>query len=178
MNTAGELQRVHVKEKIVQLNRKFFSSLFIISFCFLLDRVSKIYVIQLLIDNDLKDYFVNQFFNLTLVWNKGIAFGLLQSESFTYNFISIFIFIIILIILLLIFKSTKFIEASFYSMIAGGALGNLFDRVYYNAVPDFIDLHYKNFHWFTFNISDILITFGIISLIILDIVNSKVNKNV
>ena len=167
-----------MSEKIVQLNRKFFSSVFIISLCFLLDRVSKIYVIQLFTDNEFKDYYVNQFLNLTLVWNKGIAFGLLQSESFTYNLISILIFIIILIILLVIFKSTKSIETSFYSIIAGGALGNLFDRIYFNAVPDFIDLHYKNFHWFTFNISDILITLGIVSLIISDIVNAKVNKNV
>lgn len=178
MNIAGKLQRARVSEKIVRLNRKFFSTIFLISICFILDRVSKIYVIQLLINNDLKDYYVNQFINITLIWNKGIAFGLLQSESFTYNLISIFILIIILIIFFMIFKSSKFIEALFYSIIAGGALGNLFDRIYYNAVPDFIDLHYKNFHWFTFNISDILITLGIVSLIVSDIVSAKGNKNV
>ena len=54
-------------------------------------------------------------------------------------------------------------------MILGGSLGNIFDRLYYTAVVDFIDLHINNIHWFIFNIADIFITIGVIILIVLEI---------
>ena len=173
MNTVGKFPRILVSEKTVQLNRKFFYTIIIISLCFLLDRFSKIYIIKLFINNGFKDYFINEFLNFTLIWNRGIAFGLLQSENFTYHFISILIFLIIIFILYIIIKSNKFAEIFSYSMIAGGALGNLFDRIYYNAVADFIDLNYKNFHWFTFNVADIFISVGIVLLLTFDIFNFK-----
>ena len=76
---------------------------------------------------------------------------------------------IALVIILLIFlslKASKY-EKIIFSLIIGGALGNLYDRVTFNAVPDFIDLHYNQFHWFTFNVADIFITLGIIAYIMI-----------
>lgn len=167
---------MHVREKIVPLNKKILLSLLIIFICFLLDRLTKIYTINFLIENKIDNYYINEFFNLTLTWNRGIAFGLLQSEDLFYHLISFLIFLIILLIIFFIIKSKLTFEIVLYSMITGGALGNFFDRIYYRAVPDFIDLHYQNFHWFTFNVSDICISIGIILLIIFDIFN--VNKKI
>ena len=56
-------------------------------------------------------------------------------------------------------------------MILGGALGNVFDRIIYKAVPDFIDFHVGNFHWFIFNVSDIFISVGVILMVILEIID-------
>ena len=167
---------MHVSEKIVPLNKKILLSLLIIFICFLLDRLTKIYTIKFLIENKIDNYYVNEFFNLTLTWNRGIAFGLFQSEDLFYHLISFLIFLIILLIIFLIIKSKLIFEIVLYSMITGGALGNFFDRIYYRAVPDFIDLHYHNFHWFTFNVSDICISIAIILLLIFDIFN--VNKKI
>ena len=58
-------------------------------------------------------------------------------------------------------------------MILGGALGNLYDRISFQAVPDFIDFHIGNFHWFIFNVSDIFISVGVFSLIFLELVDNK-----
>ena len=167
---------MHVSEKIVPLNKKILLSLLIIFICFLLDRLTKIYTIKFLIENKIDNYYINEFFNLTLTWNRGIAFGLFQSEDLFYHLISFLIFLIILLIIFLIIKSKLIFEIVLYSMITGGALGNFFDRIYYRAVPDFIDLHYQNFHWFTFNVSDICISVAIILLLIFDIFN--VNKKI
>lgn len=167
---------MHVSEKIVPLNKKILLSLLIIFICFLLDRLTKIYTIKFLIENKIDNYYINEFFNLTLTWNRGIAFGLFQSEDLFYHLISFLIFLIILLIIFFIIKSKLIFEIVLYSMIIGGALGNFFDRIYYRAVPDFIDLHYQNFHWFTFNVSDICISVAIILLLIFDIFN--VNKKI
>lgn len=167
---------MHVSEKIVPLNKKILLSLLIIFICFLLDRLTKIYTIKFLIENKIDNYYINEFFNLTLTWNRGIAFGLFQSEDLFYHLISFLIFLIILLIIFFIIKSKLIFEIVLYSMITGGALGNFFDRIYYRAVPDFIDLHYQNFHWFTFNVSDICISVAIILLLIFDIFN--VNKKI
>lgn len=165
-----------MSEKIVPLNKKILLSLLIIFICFLLDRLTKIYTIKFLIENKIDNYYINEFFNLTLTWNRGIAFGLFQSEDLFYHLISFLIFLIILLIIFFIIKSKLIFEIVLYSMITGGALGNFFDRIYYRAVPDFIDLHYQNFHWFTFNVSDICISVAIILLLIFDIFN--VNKKI
>ena len=165
-----------MKEKIAQLRNKILLSIFIITICFLTDRISKIYVINYFIQNNLSDLYINPYLNLILLWNKGIAFGLLESESFFYNFLSILIFMIIVFIIYLIFKSEKKFEIVCFSMISGGAIGNFIDRLYYNAVPDFIDINYKGFHWFTFNIADIWITLGIVTLLSFEII-SDIKKN-
>jgi|TARA_E500000178_G_scaffold346205_1_gene397482 signal peptidase II len=165
-----------VKEKIAQLRNKILLSIFIITICFLTDRISKIYVINYFIQNNLSDLYINPYLNLILLWNKGIAFGLLESESFFYNFLSILIFMIIVFIIYLIFKSEKKFEIVCFSMISGGAIGNFIDRLYYNAVPDFIDINYKGFHWFTFNIADIWITLGIVTLLSFEIISDIKKK--
>jgi len=163
-----------VSEKIAHFNKKFFISLLLILITFSLDRLSKVYLIQFFLDNKFNDYYVNTYLNFTLIWNKGIAFGLLESDTLLYHFISALIFLIIFFILYLIYKSENFSEMIFFSIIVGGATGNLFDRLFYNAVPDFIDIHYNNFHWFTFNVADIFITIAIFLLLIFDIF--KLNK--
>ena len=145
----------------------------IIIFIFLLDRFSKIYILNYVEENGNIDIYVNSFLNFILVWNTGIGFGLLSSEgTFFYNLITILILFINLIIIYFII-STKDYRIYFFLIILGGSLGNLFDRVYYFAVPDFIDIHYKNFHWFTFNIADIFITVGIVLLISKDLIFKK-----
>ena len=146
-------------------SKKIIINILIVLIIFFLDRVSKIYIINLAeLENSLEIY-INSYLNLYLIWNKGIAFGLFSfDESSVYNFVTILILVILLIILILIFKSETY-KSYFYTIILGGALGNLFDRFYYSAVPDFIDLHINNFHWFIFNIADIFITLGVICLI-------------
>jgi|TARA_Y100000287_G_scaffold163471_1_gene144096 signal peptidase II len=147
------------------LSKNFYINLMIIISIFLIDRISKIYVVNIdktLIDSDL---FNSAFLNISLVWNSGIAFGLLSiSQSNLYNFITALIFVIILFLLILLSKA-KNLQKYSYLIIIGGGLGNLFDRIFYKAVPDFIDIHYNGFHWFIFNIADIFITFGVICLI-------------
>ena len=104
------------------------------------------------------------------MWNKGIAFGMLSFEGdFFYNLISIIIGIISMIILIIIFKTNNY-QKYFFIMILGGSLGNLFDRIYYSAVPDFIDFHINDFHWFIFNVADIFISLGVICLIFVEII--------
>ena len=167
-----------VKEKIVQLSKKFTLSFIIILICFILDRISKVYVITLFTQENFNDsIYVNSYLNFILLWNKGIAFGLLQSEQIFYHLITAIIFSVIFFICFLIFKSEKKWEIVYLSMIAGGALGNFVDRIYYNAVPDFIDLHYGEFHWFTFNIADMCITVGIIFYLIFDMFKFKNAEN-
>jgi|TARA_B100001094_G_C17843431_1_gene629074 signal peptidase II len=139
--------------------------IFSIAVIFVLDRYSKIEIL----DNFNEEiFYINDFININLVWNTGIGFGLLNSTSnFFYSIVSIFIALIILILFYVAFKGDKY-EKIIFSIIIGGALGNVYDRIFLNAVPDFIDLHYKNFHWFTFNVADIFITLGIIAFLMKD----------
>ena len=174
MIIVGKFQMLVVKEKIVQLSKKFTLSFFVILICFILDRVSKVYLISLFARENFNDgIYINSYLNFILLWNKGIAFGLLQSEQIFYHLITAIIFSVIFFICFLILKSEKKWEIIYFSMITGGALGNFVDRIYYNAVPDFIDLHYKEFHWFTFNVADMCITIGIIFYLIFDMFKFK-----
>ena len=137
---------------------------------FTIDRISKILILK----NSLSEIYINSFLNFSLVWNSGIGFGILQLEAnIFYLLISIIITAINLILIYWMLTSSNYLESIFISIILGGALGNLFDRYYYSSVPDFIDLHYESFHWFTFNIADIFITIGIIGLIIIDLFKIK-----
>tara|TARA_A100001011_G_scaffold193455_1_gene201916 strand:- start:1584 stop:2078 length:495 start_codon:yes stop_codon:yes gene_type:complete len=143
---------------------------FYIFLIFALDRISKILVLSLSEKYSEIELYQSSFVNIFLIWNKGIAFGLLSFEkNDLYNLITVLIFVIILILFVLVFKSERFKKIS-YIFITGGALGNLFDRIVYNSVPDFIDIHYKEFHWFIFNIADIFITIGVICLIFDEII--------
>ena len=149
----------------------------IVATIFILDRLSKLYILKLVENNNSVDIYVNSFLNLYLVWNKGIAFGLLSfNESYFYNLITILIALVTFVIFIMIYRSNNF-NVYFLLFIIGGSLGNLFDRLYYTAVPDFIDFHINNFHWFIFNVADIFITIGVICLIFVEIFFNKENKN-
>mgnify|MGYP001452752134 FL=1 len=137
----------------------------IILIIFILDRVSKTYIINLFNETQFNEIHLIKFININFIWNEGIAFGLLNfGNQLIYNLISSLIAIISLVILFLAFKNKNF-SGYFFAMVFGGSIGNLYDRIIFSAVPDFIDLHYNNFHWFIFNIADIFITLGIMCLI-------------
>ena len=158
------------------LGKNFYISFSIVALIYFLDRLSKIYVIQLDKNNLGSDIFNSTYLNIVLIWNKGIAFGLLSfNESYLYNIISLIISIIIIVLIIMSLKSQGFKRYSLL-MIIGGALGNLYDRFFFNAVPDFIDFHIGNFHWFIFNVSDIFITLGVIGMIVLELFDNKNEK--
>ena len=153
--------------------KKIIINLGIIFVIFFLDRISKIYILNIAETTGTVDIYINSFLNLILVWNTGIGFGLLSFEQTTiYNFITVLIIIINILIIYFILKSNDF-RFYFFLLILGGSLGNLFDRVYYSAVPDFIDINYNEYHWFIFNVADIFITLGIICLIFVELLNYK-----
>ncbi|MDB3943527.1 signal peptidase II [Candidatus Pelagibacter sp.] len=159
------------------LSKNFYISFSIVALIYFLDRLSKIYIIQLDKNNLGSDIFNSAYLNIVLIWNKGIAFGLLSfNESYLYNIISLIIAIIIIVLVIMSLKSQGLKRYSLL-MIVGGALGNLHDRVFFNAVPDFIDFHVENFHWFIFNVSDIFITFGIISMVIIELIEKDKYDN-
>jgi len=157
------------------LNFFFNFSLIVPAFIFILDRISKIYVINFSKNSYDIELYTSKFLNITLVWNEGIAFGLFSaSHEYWYNFLTIVIFFVALIILIMSIKQDG-AQRYFLLIVFGGALGNLYDRIFFKAVPDFIDLHIGNFHWFIFNIADIFITFGVLMLILWEIL--PLNKN-
>ena len=133
--------------------------LFFILIIFFFDRLSKREII-----NNFNEsiYFVNDYINFNLIWNIGIGFGFLSTDSFLFYNLVTFIIGVVIIFLIYIFAKSQNLDKLIYSIIIGGALGNFYDRLVYRAVPDFIDIHYHNFHWFTFNVADIFITIGVI----------------
>ena len=160
---------VLIKVKVYKSLLKF--TLVLIIFC--VDRISKIYVTELVEKTDVSELYLTSFLNLYLVWNTGIAFGLFSfSNEFTYNLFTTLIILINAIIIYLVII-TKDFRKYFFLMILGGSFGNLFDRLYYGSVPDFIDFHIGNFHWFIFNIADIFITAGVICLILAELLYKK-----
>ena len=149
-----------------------FDFLFII-FIFLSDRFSKILILSITEKSKESFFEITPFLNFTLIWNDGIAFGLFSFyQDNLYNILTVIILIIILIILFFLIKAEG-LKKYVLLMVSGGAIGNLFDRIFYKAVPDFIDFHVGNFHWFIFNVSDIFITIGVIFLIFLEFVDNK-----
>ena len=158
------------------LNKKSIIDLFTVIIIFSLDRISKFYVISQSEKNLSYDLFESKFLNINLVWNEGIAFGLLSfDKDHLYNILTILIIALIIIIFFMILKNIGFKKYSLL-MVLGGALGNLYDRIYFKAVPDFIDFHIGNFHWFIFNVSDIFISLGVLFLISLELINNKKEK--
>ena len=154
---------------------KFDLKLFLVNFSvvfliFSIDRISKFYIIKLATLEKNFEIYVTSYLNLYLVWNKGIAFGLLSFDSsFIYNIVSFIILLIIIALILMIIKELHIFKKNCLLIILGGAIGNLFDRIYYTAVPDFIDFHIENIHWFIFNIADIFISVGVVCLIYAEI---------
>ena len=160
------------------LTKSFYINLCIVFSIYILDRISKIYIIYL--DKQILDsnIFESAFLNITLIWNKGIAFGLFSfDEIYFYNLLSIIIAVVIVALLVMAVKTIGF-RRYYLFMIIGGALGNLHDRIFSFAVPDFIDFHIGTFHWFIFNVSDIFISLGVIGMIISELINDKANDKV
>ena len=162
---------------IKNLTKNFYINLFIIFSIFIIDRITKIYVISANGKNSYEDLYSSKFLNINLIWNEGIAFGLFSfSQNNLYNLLTLIISIIIIVILKMIINSYG-IKKYGLMMIFGGALGNLFDRIFYKAVPDFIDFHIGEFHWFVFNVADIFITIGVIIMILFETILNNQKKN-
>ena len=161
------------------LSKTFLINLILIITIFALDRISKIYVISMSNNALISDIFVSKFLNISLIWNEGIAFGLFSfDQNYLYNLLTIIISIIIFIIFVMLIQQ-KGLRKYALSMIFGGAIGNLYDRIFFQAVPDFIDFHFADFHWFIFNIADIFITVGVIFMIFCELIgiNDQYEKN-
>jgi len=155
--------------------KSFFLKSLAVFLIFFLDRITKIYILEIAELENIVDIHINSYLDIYLIWNKGIAFGLLFSDKdIIYNLVSLIIFLVIVVILLMIYNSKGFKQNSLI-LVFGGSLGNFFDRIYYKAVPDFIDIHVGNYHWFIFNVADIFITFGIMCLILIEIKKKKKN---
>ena len=159
------------------LKKNYYFDILILFLIFILDRFSKIYVIYLSEKNNYSQIFSSKFLDIHLIWNEGIAFGLLSfSETYFYNLISTIIAIIIFILFLMIIRS-KGLKKLLLISILGGAIGNFYDRMVYKAVPDFIDFHINDFHWFIFNIADIFISIGVFFMILYEIIDNNSDKN-
>ena len=154
--------------------KKILFNFIIISLIFFIDRISKNYILKIAEQESLVDIYINSYLNFYLIWNKGIAFGLFSfDQNLIYNFVTLIIVVISLVIIILIIK-TNGIERYLFTLVFGGAISNLYDRIYYKAVPDFIDFHIAEYHWFVFNMADIFITLGIASIILTEVL--KKNK--
>ena len=159
------------------LKKNYYFDILILFLIFILDRFSKKYVIYLSEKNNYSQIFSSKFLDIHLIWNEGIAFGLLSSsETYFYNLISTIIAIIIFILFLMIIRS-KGLKKLLLISILGGAIGNFYDRMVYKAVPDFIDFHINDFHWFIFNIADIFISIGVFFMILYEIIDNNSEKN-
>ena len=154
--------------------KKILTDLIIVLAIFSVDRLSKVYILKMAELEGIVNIYITKYLNFYLIWNKGVAFGLFSfNESFVYNLITSIIITVTIVILIMIIKNEGFKKYSLL-LVFGGSLGNLFDRIYYSAVPDFIDFHINDFHWFIFNCADIFITIGVICLILDEMfINSK-----
>jgi signal peptidase II len=151
------------------LSKNFFNNLIFIILIFTLDRITKIYVIYFSDKLNNSELFLSKYLNISLTWNEGIAFGLFSfNQNYLYNFLTLIIFFVIFVIFIMIIKSEG-IKKYALSMIFGGALGNFYDRIIFKAVPDFVDFHIEDFHWFVFNVADIFITLGVIFMILIEL---------
>jgi len=158
-------------------NKNFYISFLIVALIYFLDRLSKIYVIQLDKNNFGSEIFNSSYLNIVLIWNKGIAFGLFSfNETHLYNILSLIISIIIIIVIIMSLRTQGFKRYSLL-MVVGGALGNLHDRIFFNAVPDFIDFHIGEFHWFIFNVADMFISLGVIFMILYELIDNNKNND-
>lgn len=156
------------------LTKNFYINTIFIVLIFLTDRISKLYVIYLSNNMSVSEIFSSKFLNINLIWNDGIAFGFFSfKENYLYNFLTLIILFVILVIIFMCVKSNGIKRYSLI-MILGGAIGNVYDRIYYSSVPDFIDFHINGFHWFIFNVADIFITIGILFMILIELTAKKI----
>ena len=155
------------------LSKNFYISLILIILIFILDRVSKVFVIYLTDKNLVTEIFSSRFLNINLIWNKGIAFGFFSfNQEYLYNLLTLIILLVVCIVLVMIIKNEGYKKYALL-MIFGGAIGNLYDRVFFKAVPDFIDFHIGEFHWFIFNVADIFISIGVFFMILLELIDNN-----
>ena len=169
MNILNDLSRIN--KLIFNKSNLYFLLLIIVIFTF--DRITKNFIIKSFVE---EIFYLNKFINLDLVWNIGIGFGLLSYDSLlAYNLITALIGLVVITLFYFMIISDN-LNKLIFSIIIGGALGNLYDRLLYNAVPDFIDLHYNTFHWFTFNVADIFITLGVIIMVLREFFVKKNNE--
>tara|TARA_B100001175_G_C19499758_1_gene637406 strand:- start:1617 stop:2120 length:504 start_codon:yes stop_codon:yes gene_type:complete len=158
------------------LPKNFYISLSFVILIFGLDRISKIYVINLSENALVSELFSSKFLNISLIWNEGIAFGLFSfDQNNLYNFLTIIIVVVIFFVFIMILKNNSFKKYALL-MVFGGAIGNLYDRIFFKAVPDFIDFHIGDFHWFIFNVADIFITIGVFFMILSEFFVKKQNN--
>ena len=158
------------------LNKNFLINLTLVLSIFLFDRLSKLYVIYLDKKFLTSEIFSSKFLNINLIWNEGIAFGLLSLKEDRFYDILTFIIALVIFIIFFMLRSSEGFKKYSLLMILGGALGNIYDRIFYKAVPDFIDFHVGNFHWFIFNIADIFITIGVVLIILIELFEDKNKK--
>ena len=157
--------------------KKYLYEIILITLIFIIDRASKLYVISFYDKTGVSDIYFSKYLNIYFIWNEGIAFGLLSfGSNFLYNFISLIISLIVVFVFIYAFNHKGMKKYSLL-MIFAGALGNLFDRLYYKSVPDFIEFHFQNFHWFIFNVADIFITLGVIFMIFLEFTGNNKKEN-
>jgi len=155
------------------LSKNFYISLILIILIFILDRVSKVFVIYLTDKNLVTEIFSSKFLNISLIWNEGIAFGFFSfNQEYLYNLLTLIILLVVCIVLIMIIKNEGYKKYALL-MIFGGAIGNLYDRVFFKAVPDFIDFHIGEFHWFIFNVADIFISIGVFFMILLELIDNN-----
>ena len=155
------------------LSKNFYISLILIILIFILDRVSKVFVIYWTDKNLVTEIFSSKFLNISLIWNEGIAFGFLSfNQEYLYNLLTLIILLVVCIVLVMIIKNEGYKKYALL-MIFGGAIGNLYDRVFFKAVPDFIDFHIGEFHWFVFNVADIFISIGVFFMILLELIDNN-----
>tara|TARA_B100001063_G_C16626268_1_gene483355 strand:- start:227 stop:724 length:498 start_codon:yes stop_codon:yes gene_type:complete len=155
------------------LSKNFYITLILIILIFTLDRVSKVFVIYLTDKNLVTEIFSSKFLNISLIWNEGIAFGFFSfNQEYLYNLLTLIILLVVCIVLVMIIKNEGYKKYALL-MIFGGAIGNLYDRVFFKAVPDFIDFHIGEFHWFVFNVADIFISIGVFFMILLELIDNN-----
>ena len=155
------------------ISKSFYLNIIFILCIFALDRISKVYVINLSNKALVSEIFSSKFLNISLIWNEGIAFGLFSfDQTYFYNLLTAIISIVIFIVLMMVVKSAG-LKKYALMMILGGAIGNLYDRIFFKAVPDFIDFYIGEFHWFIFNVADIFITIGVLFMVIIELTDKK-----
>ena len=155
------------------LSKNFYISLILIILIFILDRASKVFVIYWTDKNLATEIFSSKFLNISLIWNEGIAFGFFSfNQEYLYNLLTLIILLVVCIVLVMIIKNEGYKKYALL-MIFGGAIGNLYDRVFFKAVPDFIDFHIGEFHWFVFNVADIFISIGVFFMILLELIDNN-----
>ena len=135
----------------------FTTKLIIICLVLGIDQASKYYYIESLSSGP---QMINNYVNLHLMWNKGVSFGIFGHSQYSNSIFIILSSIITAVIAGLSIKSRNFLEATSYTLIVGGALGNLFDRFERGAVADFVQLHYNEYYFATFNFADSAISLG------------------